>query len=385
MACAQGGYPDNGVVARNALYIDRSMNDCEMQTDNPNIVCSDILCYISHKIDIMVHDTLVKLCADHFNSADIESAKQIVYEWPTVRKLGLRQGRRRQGGNKDRANIEDIVMALHKCHIGLPTFAATNLAALPPLDTNNVDFSYIISEFRAMRAEMSSLRQEMLSMRATARPDPVEWPKPAGNQLTARDLQPLQIRLPELPVHATRTSAAAVMCPEDNSSESVISSSRPTNAIARPTLATVSRPDVRRNRSPDRPKTQRHARREDTDDGFTLVEAKNNKKKKSKKTNAVIGTRDGPNELKTVDGRFVCVFVSRLSPSVTEEEVIRYVKSVHNLTAKCVKLNTRYDNYTSFKVEANCKSVDEFYAPENWPAGVYVRKFFNPKNQHEHT
>ena len=213
MACAQGGDPDNGVVARNDLQvdIDRSMNDCEMQTDNPNIVCSDILCYISHKIDIMVHDTLVKLCADHFNSADIESAKQIVYEWPTVRKLGLRQGRRRQGGNKDRANIEDIVMALHKCHIGLPTFAATNLAALPPLDTNNIDFSYIISEFRAMRAEMSSLRQEMLSMRATAGPDPVEWPKPAGNQLTARDLQPLQIRLPELPVHATRTSAAAVM------------------------------------------------------------------------------------------------------------------------------------------------------------------------------
>ena len=63
----------------------------------PPIVCNGILCYLHNKMDIMVHDTLVKLCADHFTAIDTDTAKQHLYECEEVRKLGLRQGRRRQG------------------------------------------------------------------------------------------------------------------------------------------------------------------------------------------------------------------------------------------------------------------------------------------------
>ena len=80
------------------------------QSNTPN----GILCYLFNKMDIIVHDTLVKLCADHFNANDTDTAKQQLYECDEVRKLGLRQGRRRQGPNRAKNNIEDVLFALHK-------------------------------------------------------------------------------------------------------------------------------------------------------------------------------------------------------------------------------------------------------------------------------
>ena len=93
----------------------------------------------------MVHDTLVELCADHFNANDTDTAKQLVYECDEVQKLGLRQGRRRQGPNRGKNNIEDILCALHKCTKGLPIFAVSDLSTLPQLDINDIDFGYILS------------------------------------------------------------------------------------------------------------------------------------------------------------------------------------------------------------------------------------------------
>ena len=116
--------------------------------EQPAIVCSGILCYVYNKMDIMVHDTLVKLCADHFTADNTDTAKQQLYECEEVKKLGSRQGRQRQGPNRANNNIEHILLALHKCPKGLPTFAVSYLSTLPQLDINDIDFGYILSEFK---------------------------------------------------------------------------------------------------------------------------------------------------------------------------------------------------------------------------------------------
>ena len=66
--------------------------------------------------------------------------------------------------------------ALHKCRSGLPTFAVSELASLPTLDANGIGFGHILSEFRAMRAEMADLRREVASERGL---DRLQWPKPS--------------------------------------------------------------------------------------------------------------------------------------------------------------------------------------------------------------
>ena len=157
------------------------------QTDGQHpIVCNGILCYFYNKMDCMVHDTLVKLCADHFN--DTDTAKQLVYECDEVQKLGLRQGRPRQGPNRGKNNIEDILCALHKCTKGLPIFAVSDLSTLPQLDINDIDFGYILSEFRAMRAEMTELRRDVNDVKSKGA-DKVQWPT-INSKVTANDDTP---------------------------------------------------------------------------------------------------------------------------------------------------------------------------------------------------
>ena len=176
---------------------DRCQRNAATQADvQPLIVCNGIPCYLFNKMDIMVHDTLVKLCADHFDANDTDIAKQQLYECDEVRKLGLRQGRRRQGPNRAKNNIEDVLFALHKCPRGLPIFAVSDLSTLPQLDINDIDFGFILSEFRAMRAEITELRSDVNDVKKKG-VDRVQWPSINSNA-KANDQHARQVnQLPE--------------------------------------------------------------------------------------------------------------------------------------------------------------------------------------------
>ena len=76
-------------------------------------------------MDVMVHNTLVKLCTDHFVFKDIEAARQLLYSYDAITKLNLKESRRRQGPAKDKTNVENILLALRMCRSGLPKFVVT--------------------------------------------------------------------------------------------------------------------------------------------------------------------------------------------------------------------------------------------------------------------
>ena len=60
-------------------------------------------------MDVMVHNTLVKLCTDHFESNDIEAGRQLLYSYDTITKLNLKKIRLRQGPAKDKTNIVRMI------------------------------------------------------------------------------------------------------------------------------------------------------------------------------------------------------------------------------------------------------------------------------------
>ena len=111
-----------------------------------------------------------------------------------------------------------------------------------------------------------------------------------------------------------------------------------------------------------------------SDDGFTLV--KKRTRPSSLKTKAVIGTM-GSSTVKAKTGRYVAVFVSRLLPETTAEEMEAFVQDTHHLSSKCVKLDTKHHSYASFKVEVTCDTIPDMYDPEKWPVGAYVRRYYN--------
>ena len=83
--------------------------------------------------------------------------------------------------------------------------------------------------------------------------------------------------------------------------------------------------------------------------------------------------------MKAIEGRYVVVFVSRLSPETTRHDMEDYIRDVHHMSSTCNKLKTKYDSYASFKVEVRCESIADFCSPEKWPARAYIRKFLQLK------
>ena len=68
------------------------------------------------KMDMITHDALVKLCTDYYESKYIEESKYELFRLDSVVTLDMLK--RRQGPNKDKANVEDILAAIHKCTSG---------------------------------------------------------------------------------------------------------------------------------------------------------------------------------------------------------------------------------------------------------------------------
>ena len=109
-------------------------------------------------------------------------------------------------------------------------------------------------------------------------------------------------------------------------------------------------------------------------DGYTRVT-----RKRSVRTKAVIGTNNGSSSLKVKTGRFVSLFVSRLDPGTTHENLETFFRDTHKLAATCTQLTTKHDSYASFKVDVMCDSAADLFNSDKWPAGVYLRKFFRQK------
>ena len=81
--------------------------------------------------------------------------------------------------------------------------------------------------------------------------------------------------------------------------------------------------------------------------------------------------------MKAKTERYVAVFVSRLLPETTAEEMEAFVQETHHLSSKCVKLETKHDSYASFKVAVTCDNVPDIYDPEKWAVGAYIRRYYN--------
>lgn len=96
---------------------------------------------------------------------------------------------------------------------------------------------------------------------------------------------------------------------------------------------------------------------------------------REKKNYVIVGTGAVKN-IHAVTTKLVSVFVTKLAPDLDSETLVKYLKEQLSRDVTCQKIGTEYTHYSSFKVTAECKEVAEMYAPQLWPEGTYVRRFY---------
>ena len=112
--------------------------------------------------------------------------------------------------------------------------------------------------------------------------------------------------------------------------------------------------------------------------------AKYKKPTTDKRTYGITGTRNTDNGSLRAAERKIQLYVSRLHPNTTAEDVTDYLKEkfpeVH-----CEKSQSKFpDSYSSFKVTISEYNYKFIMNPEIWPNGVYINKFFRPRRENQY-
>ncbi|KAJ8395940.1 hypothetical protein AAFF_G00026480 [Aldrovandia affinis] len=75
----------------------------------------------------------------------------------------------------------------------------------------------------------------------------------------------------------------------------------------------------------------------------------------------------------------VSVFATKFDPNVDADTLSDYLKEKLGREVKCRKIETAQSRFSSFCVTAECNDVAEMYDPQLWPAGSFVRRFYEPR------
>jgi hypothetical protein len=284
-------------------------------------VRNELLCFLQQKADVMSFDQLVKICADFYRSEEIIAARTIAEQHVDKRLT------RRQGASMLTHTIEDILKLCLDPTSSLPVFYAVDLNRVPPVDATHCDVAAILCELRSLRQEVrlvSQLREEVNQLKVSLADVTAKL-----SQQSISDVGPVAVQAPKV-------SFANLAAQLDQGGVAPFKKS--------------------------------------------LVVRK-----------AVVGSSVSC-KVKSVDtARTVDIFVSRLHPDTADVDLSECVEAVkgdiviHEIN--CVRLKSKYeDRYSSFHVAvkvaaSNFKdALDLFALPSSWPVGVYVRRYFRPRN-----
>lgn len=147
-----------------------------------NIIVDELLTYIQSKVSIMDEDSLVRICASHFNSEEIKKSKTLLFNCIStdVRKIS------RKNRGKEERDISDIINLFKSTEPDIiPVFVARQLDKLPPIQIDHLDCSKLLRDLMTMKAELegikatyvtqdsvSELRREILRIQNDSLPPP---------------------------------------------------------------------------------------------------------------------------------------------------------------------------------------------------------------------
>lgn len=328
-------------------------------------VKSEILCFILDKCNILPFDDLVKICVDFYTEDEIVEGRGYLDG------VGPRMPKRK-GADKCRATVEDLVrIVLNPDYANsLPVFYATNLARLPPVDLKHCDTAALLVEIQSLRAEvraLKALKDDVINLQQ-------QLSTMALRSSLTNDVADLRREMSEIKnsmAAGTTLDADSHSFPEvgrgtlHGSEQSAVGTSI---LIGRP-IGTSYAAQVR-----------------------ALRDVGMSRENRKPQVKHVVGLSTANQRVKSVQTcRTIDIFVSRLDPSTDDESIVECISAVKGdlnvFDVKCVRLKSRYEElYCSYHVAVDIcagdmkKGIELLLCADSWPVGVYLRRYFKPKN-----
>ena len=80
--------------------------------------------------------------------------------------------------------------------------------------------------------------------------------------------------------------------------------------------------------------------------------------------------------VKPIRRKCVGVFVTGLHPNTTVEQVASHVNDNIDINVECVKLNAKFNTYSSFLVKIDHKNMHKILAAHVWPKDTLIKKYY---------
>ena len=345
--------------------VDGNPNIAHTESDdaNPMVpVTNELLCFLQQKCNIMTFDDLVKVCSDFYTADEVDCTRMLLAKYVSGKRLGKPKGTDCDVAVK---SVSAMLKILLDPSVKLPVFCAVNLSRLPPVDVEHVDISAVLQELSALRREvrmMNKLREEVDQLKGL-----------------------LHNSLQEMAVLRTETRDAAALKEELAVVKAAVAElTLPPTPPSQPTSITKTAAMVLK----DSIGAGRLSNATLKDDGTQSTRTPAPRRRPQ----PIVGSSSTNDHVKGVETmRTVEIFVSRLHPATARSELVDCVNKikgdlvVHNIL--CEKLKVVHEHlYSSFRVAITVgtaafhQAIGLFNTAEAWPNGVYIRRFYKPKN-----
>ena len=121
----------------------------------------------------------------------------------------------------------------------------------------------------------------------------------------------------------------------------------------------------------------------DQEDNFILVQSrkkKNNNEKKNFTENRIIGKKKNIGTLRSAK-RTADLYIGNCDINVTSDVLIKYIRDELNvIVCGCEQLESKYDDYNSFKVTLESNNRLKLLSSDMWPEGIVCRRFYKPRH-----
>ena len=348
-------------------------------------------------MDNMPTDELCKIVLEFYTGGQIESAKSILYE--SCEGIEGERMKKRKQPNKHLNNVRDIIDRLNEVGLAAPQFVAQNLTNMPPTALGGFDIAKIVKSLADMAevfgvlkclqedlgtvqhqfAGLQNLTKEVASIKEMLGAKLVS--KPETKVANRHNAEPNRINdnssSDSSEEEMTNRAIVSSLTEADDESDGFKLPRKRRRLKRKPQLkrkyaetaamATAARPTA------DKPTMLRSCRRNSNNVPERVVSKLRVASRRSGVPEKEVGDMQRPTVAK--------LFVSRLHDETTVAEVKAHLNVIcKDHLVRVQRLDTRTNDYASFKVTVPAKLKAKLLSKKCWPEGANIRNFVDKFN-----
>ena len=370
--CETGRFGSTGRTTR------ASKAQASSASSDGGVIVNELLCFICNKMDVMPADLVIKLVSSFYDEKQIESAKRSLFELiphPSLRFIS------RKGDKKNLNNVQDMLgLLLQTKTERIPAFVAMDLANLPPLSEDHFDVSKLFREIQALRLDVNNLKDSKVMPAASGKACGVSQ----HVQTEPRDVT----EAPNLSQESDSTDTVVVH--ESDESEQIPSGQGEPSRITDSEI-TTDEDDLSALIDSQFADAVRHNINSQPRNVPNRVNRHGNPNPRQQQRYPVTRPRHGQSSVmgSAVDikglravSRYQYskpnvpgVFLSRLHPRTSEEDIARHIREKTGLRLKVQRLRTKYRHYSSFHVAIEKSLMARLFVSKMWPRDTLVKEY----------